>query len=156
MKMSLAKIEHLKSYTSFLFACYQSGLSKYEAAIKDPKQFLENIISSAAETSTYFCVVNEEIIGAIRFRHNTNEYIVSVIGHVGYETKPTARGKGVARFMLSWLQEHIMGSGAIITCEADNMASEKVIKHCGGVYLNQIYSTEKQNDVKRYELPIKK
>ncbi len=55
--------------------------------------------------------------------------------------------------MLSWIQKNILNSDAIVTCEADNLASEKVIKRCGGVYLNQIYSTEKQNDVKRYVLP---
>ena len=49
------------------------------------------------KTSTFFCIENDEILGAIRFRHGTTPYIERVVGHVGYETKPTARGKGVAK-----------------------------------------------------------
>ncbi len=153
MEVSLAKLEHLNSYENFLIECYKNGLTKYKEATSDPKKFLQNVILNQDDTSTYFCVEHEEILGAIRFRHHTSEYIENVIGHVGYETKPTARGKGVARFMLSWVQENILNSDAIVTCEADNIASEKVIKKCGGVYLNQIYSTEKQNDVNRFKLP---
>jgi len=153
MEISPAKLEHIKSYESFLVECYQSGLIKYKDATSEPKQFLENIILNQGDTSTYFCIEQDEILGAIRYRHHTNEYIENVIGHVGYETKPTARGKGIARLMLSWLQKNIIGSNAVITCEADNIASEKVIKSCGGEYLNKIYSKEKQNEVKRYRLP---
>jgi predicted acetyltransferase len=153
MEVSLAKLEHLKPYEDFLVECYQSGLSKYKEAISEPRVYLERTVSDQGNTSTYFCVEHEEILGAIRFRHHTSEYIENVIGHVGYETKPTARGKGVARIMLSWIQSNILDSDAIVTCEADNIASEKVIKRCGGIYLNQIYSVEKQNDVKRFKLP---
>jgi len=155
MEMSLAKLKHLNSYESFLIECYHNGLTKYKEATNDPKKFLEHIISCQGNTSTYFCVEHDEILGAIRFRHHTNEYIENVIGHVGYETKPTARGKGVARLMLSWVQKNILKSDAIVTCEADNIASKKVIERSGGVYLNQIYSAEKQNDVKRFRLPSK-
>jgi len=153
MEVSLAKLEHLNSYENFILECYQSGLTKYKEAASEPKAFLDRIISNQSDTSTYFCIEHEEIIGAIRFRHHTSDYIENVIGHVGYETKPTARGKGVARVMLSWVQSNILDFDAIVTCEADNLASEKVIKRCGGIYLNQIYSAVKQNDVKRYRLP---
>ena len=153
MEVSLAKLEHLNSYENFILECYQSGLTKYKEATSEPKAFLDRIISNQSDTSTYFCIEHEEIIGAIRFRHHTSDYIENVIGHVGYETKPTARGKGVARVMLSWVQSNILDFDAIVTCEADNLASEKVIKRCGGIYLNQIYLAVKQNDVKRYRLP---
>ena len=140
MEVSLAKLEHLKSYTDFLVECYQSGLSKYKEAVSEPKKFLERTVLDRDHTSTYLCVENKEILGAIRVRHFTSEYIESVIGHVGYETKPTARGKGVAGFMLTWVQENVIDLDVIVTCEVDNKASEKVIKRCGGEYLNQIYS----------------
>ncbi len=153
MEVYSAKLKHLDSYERFLANCYQHGLSQYESAVKQPLEFLKKVVSNEGQTSTYFCIEHGEIIGAIRFRHFDSDYVENVIGHVGYETKPTARRKGVAKFMLSWIQNEIMEYNAIITCEFNNAASEKVILSCGGTYLNEVYSTEKQSYVKRYELP---
>jgi len=153
MKLSPASLEHLHTYESFLESCYQDGLIKYKEALSEPIKYLNDVVSNQGHTATYFCIHNEEIVGAIRFRHHTSQYIEDVIGHVGYETKPSARGKGIAQIMLSWIQKNILESDAIITCEFDNIASEKVITRCGGVYLNQIFSKEKQNEVRRYSLP---
>ena len=98
------------------------------------------------------CVQNNEIIGAIRSRHSTNEYIEWVIGHFGYETKVTALGKGVAQLMLSWIQENIIITSIIVTCEINKIASNKVIEHCNGKYINQIYSPEKNAEVLRFHI----
>lgn len=135
---------------------------KYAIAVSDPKAFLDKVIfdslnENSAEqlprTSTYFCIENDRILGAIRYRHGTNAFIERVIGHAGYETVPSARGKGVARFMLNWLQANVLTSNIIITCETDNIASQKVVKYCGARFINQIFSTEKNSYVARFELP---
>ncbi len=152
MDIFKADTKYLESYKKFLRACFSHGLVKYEAALNDPESYLYNIIIDSPQTSTYFCIHQSEVIGAIRFRHHTNHYIENVIGHVGYETKPTARGKGVAKFMLSWLQENVLTDSIIITCEIDNIASKKVIESCGAQYINQIYSPEKNSAVKRFIL----
>jgi len=152
MNIFIADIKYLDSYKDFLYDCYNGGLKKYESALDDPKSHLQSLINDSEQTSTYFCVQANEILGAIRCRHHTNAYIENVIGHVGYETKPKARGKGVAKFMLSWIQDNVLSNHIIITCEADNITSEKVIMACGAKYLNQIYSPEKNNEVKRFQL----
>jgi predicted acetyltransferase len=152
MNVFIADVKYLKSYELFIFECFNGGLQKYETALKDPKGYLHSLIVDSQNTSTYFCMQNDEIIGAIRCRHHTNTYIENVIGHVGYETKPSARGKGVAKFMLSWIQKNVLTGSIIITCEADNIASQKVIERCGAKYLNRIFSPEKSNEVKRFQL----
>jgi predicted acetyltransferase len=121
-------------------------------ALNDPESYLQNLIMDSENTSTYLCIQDDVVLGAIRCRHHSNRYIENVIGHVGYETKPSARGKGVAKFMLSWLQKNVLTDNIIITCEVDNIASQKVIESCGAKYINQIYSPEKNNDVKRFRL----
>lgn len=156
MEVYSANLHHLYSYEKFITECYLSGLIKYESAIKEPKAYLKSVILEEDKTSTFLCIDNDEVLGAIRFRRFNNLYVEKVIGHVGYETKPSARGNGVAKFMLSWLQKNIMNATAIITCEVDNHASEKVILGCNGTYLNEVYSTEKKNYVKRFELPCKR
>ncbi|SFC78095.1 GNAT family N-acetyltransferase [Pseudoalteromonas denitrificans] len=161
MEMVLAQEKHLKSYEVFLSECFTKGIEKYGVALDDPKAYLAKVINQSKgkelpegfpRTSTYFCIYNDEIIGAIRYRHGTNAYIENVIGHIGYETKPEARGRGVAKFMLSWLQQNILIGNAIITCEANNPASRKVIENCGAKYINQIFSREKNGDVIRFQL----
>jgi predicted acetyltransferase len=152
MDIFIADIKYVESFNEFLFECFSHGLLKYESALNDPKNYLQSLINDSPNTSTYFCVKDDEVIGAIRCRNHTNHYIENVIGHVGYETKPTARGKGVAKFMLSWLQENVLTKSIIITCEADNFASKKAIESCGAQYINQIYSPEKNSEVKRFQL----
>jgi len=162
MKIVPAQIEHLAWYQDFLNECFEDGIIKYAIAVKNPKLFLkkviadsqnENIAEKSPRTSTYFYIENEEILGAIRYRHGTNAFIERVIGHAGYETKPSARGKGVARSMLSWLQRNVLRDNIIITCETDNIASQKVIESCGASFINQFFSHEKNNYVSRFQLP---
>lgn len=161
MDIVLADMKHLDSYTDFLTDCFNAGINKYESAFKDVKPYLQTLILNAKgevledgslRTSTYFCVQNNEVIGAIRYRHGTNEYVERVIGHVGYETKPSAQGRGIAQLMLNWMQENILRTSIIVTCEITNLASKKVIERCNGEYINQIYSPEKKADVLRFQL----
>ena len=161
MEVVVAEMSHLGSYTEFLSECFESGILKYESALQDSKEYLERAIlhsegkelpEGMPRTSTYLCLEGNEILGAIRYRHETTEYIERVIGHVGYETKPTARGKGVAKFMLSWVQGNVLIDNCIVTCEVGNVASKIVIERCGAKYLNQIFSPEKGNEVMRFQL----
>jgi len=165
MKVCLAEMKYLASYQEYLTECYHHGLQKYQTASVEAKSYLENIIaheqgkklpSNTPATASYFCLIDDEVVGTIRYRRGSSPFIERVIGHTGYDTKPSARGKGVAKFMLSWLQEQVLTKAIIVTCEHDNIASQKVIERCGGKFINQIYSTEKSAEVLRYKLPAKK
>jgi predicted acetyltransferase len=164
MNIVLAEMKYVDSYQDFLSDCVNDGIKKYEAALLDVRSYLHTLILNAQgkalsegspRTSTYFCVHDNEIVGAIRYRHGTNEYIERVIGHVGYETKPTARGKGIAQLMLNWIQENVQQTDIIVTCEINNIASRKIIERCNGKYINQIYSPEKNSAVLRFQLSHK-
>jgi len=165
MIICLAEMKYLASYQQYLAECFSNGLNKYRAAALDPKSYLESIIaheqglklvSGIPATSSYFCLINEEVVGTIRYRRGNSPFIEQVIGHTGYDTRPSARGKGVAKFMLSWLQEQVLTEHIIVTCEHNNIASQKVIESCGGKFINQIYSKEKAAKVLRFQLPPKK
>jgi predicted acetyltransferase len=162
MKIFLADMKYLVSYQEYLTECFSHGLQKYQAAALEPKSYLESIIAheqgqnlpnNTPETASYFCLINDEVVGTIRYRRGNSPLIEKVIGHTGYDTKPSARGKGVAKFMLSWLQEQVLTKHIIVTCEHSNIASKKVIEGCGGKFINQIYSSEKSAQVLRFKLP---
>jgi predicted acetyltransferase len=162
MKICLANIEYLPSYQNYLVECFTHGLQKYQAASIDANNYLKNIIAhekglklpdNMPRTSSYFCLNHDnDVVGTIRYRRGNSPWINRVVGHVGYETKPSSRGKGVANFMLRWLQENELTEPAIVTCELGNTASQKVIERCGGVFINQIYSAEKSAQILRFKL----
>ncbi|EOX4905173.1 GNAT family N-acetyltransferase [Vibrio alginolyticus] len=146
---------------SYAKECLESGIPKYSGVEQDPTAYLSGLVERSKAISelpkgylpstTYYCVSNSEILGAVRVRKGTNANVESVIGHIGYETRPSARGKGVASFLLSWVRDHVVTDSVIVTCSIDNPASQKVIENCGGEYLGN-YTDEIEGTVRRYRL----
>ncbi|EIO3971567.1 GNAT family N-acetyltransferase [Vibrio vulnificus] len=146
---------------SYVKECLESGIPKYSGVEQDPTAYLSGLVERSKAISelpkgylpstTYYCVSNSEILGAIRVRKGTNANVENVIGHIGYETRPSARGKGVASFLLAWVRDHVVTDSVIVTCSIDNPASQKVIENCGGEYLGN-YTDESEGTVRRYRL----
>ena len=83
-------------------------------------------------SSTYLAVREKDnyIVGMIDIRHYLNEYLTQVGGHIGYGVRKTERNKGYAKQMLKLALEkckELKKKKVLITCDEDNIASEKVI-----------------------------
>jgi len=83
-------------------------------------------------SSTYLGVREKDnyIVGMIDIRHYLNEYLTQVGGHIGYGVRKTERNKGYAKQMLKLALEkckELKIKKILITCDEDNIASEKVI-----------------------------
>ena len=83
-------------------------------------------------SSTYLAVREKDnyIVGMIDIRHYLNEYLTQVGGHIGYGVRKTQRNKGYAKQMLKLALEkckELKIKKVLITCDEDNIASEKVI-----------------------------
>ena len=83
-------------------------------------------------SSTYFAVRDKDsyIVGMIDIRHYLNEYLTQAGGHIGYGVRKTERNKGYAKQMLKLALEkckELKIKKVLITCDEDNIASEKVI-----------------------------
>ncbi len=164
MDIVKADMAHSNAFHHYVKACIDDGLEIYTGITDGSDTYLERRIAYSkgeclpegwTPASTYFCIESEQILGVIRVRHGTSEYIHDVIGHIGYETLPQARGRGVASYMLSWIQHHVLTESAIITCESGNVASQKVIEKCGGQFLSRFYSEQDKHEVLRYQLDPK-
>ncbi|KXH81988.1 GNAT family N-acetyltransferase [Sporosarcina sp. HYO08] len=103
--------------------------------------------------STYWLVnENDDVLGAANIRHALTERLQNIGGHIGYGIRPSARGKGYATKLLALGLEKIKGLGiehALVTCDADNIASEKVIRKNGGVE-DEDFIEDNGNVVKRF------
>ena len=88
-------------------------------------------------SSTYLAVREKDnyIVGMIDIRHYLNEYLTQVGGHIGYGVRKTERNKGYAKQMLKLALEkckELKIKKVLITCDEDNIASEKVILSANG------------------------
>ena len=90
---------------------------------------------------SYFIEENECIVGELFIRHRLSPSLEKIGGHVGYKVRPSCRNRGVATAALHLALPLLRAPGierALITCNATNVASSKVIQKCGGVRTSDV------------------
>lgn len=78
---------------------------------------------------------DEEMVGRVSVRHALDDALRVVGGHIGYDTVPSHRGRGVASEMLRQALPVARSLGltrVLITCDDTNAASIRVIERNGG------------------------
>jgi len=89
-------------------------------------------------STTLWWVDGDEWLGRIQLRQRLNDRLLATGGHIGYDVAPQHRRQGHATAMLrAVLVLAAKGYGidrALVTCEATNVASRRVIESCGGVF----------------------
>ena len=91
-------------------------------------------------STTLWWAEDDEYLGRLAIRHRLTPYLLEAGGHIGYDIRPSARGRGHATAMLMAalpVAGELGIESALITCDADNIASRKVIEHAGGVLEDQ-------------------
>jgi predicted acetyltransferase len=81
-------------------------------------------------------VDGDEYVGRMSIRHELNDWLREVGGHIGYDVRRSRRGEGHATAMLAAALRILADLGvdrALLTCDEDNVASRRVIEHNGGV-----------------------
>ena len=74
-------------------------------------------------------------MGTIHFRHALTPRLEATGGHIGYAIRPGQRGKGYGKRILALLLARLQASGwerVLLTCDAANLASARVIEANGG------------------------
>ena len=105
---------------------------------------METCPKDRVPSDTYIAVreTDNRIVGVIDLRHHINHPILSTWGgHIGYYVRPTERGKGYAKEMLRQNLQNCRRlniTKVLITCDADNLASEKTILANAGVFEREI------------------
>lgn len=80
--------------------------------------------------------VDGQVVGRTSIRHELNEFLATVGGHIGYAVLPEHRRRGHATEILrqSLVLSRALGiDRALVTCDEGNDASAAVIERCGGV-----------------------
>ena len=100
-----------------------------------------NLKAGYVPFSTYWLVDDKDsIIGVSSLRHYLNGYLENHGGHIGYHISPAFRRKGfgteLLRLTLDKARE-LKIPRALVTCDVDNIGSNKVIQNNGGVFEDQ-------------------
>ncbi|RNL78857.1 GNAT family N-acetyltransferase [Nocardioides marmorisolisilvae] len=81
-------------------------------------------------------VEDGEYVGRLAIRHELNDWLLEVGGHIGYDVRRSRRREGHATALLAAALPIAVDLGierALITCDTDNVGSRRVIEKNGGV-----------------------
>jgi len=105
----------------------------------------ENLPEGYVPQTIYWLVDGDEFIGNVRIRHSLTEHLREIGGHIGYDIRPSKRGKGYGNKILELALQKARELGienVRITCDATNVASKKIIEKNGGVLESQVPNPE--------------
>lgn len=111
--------------------------------IERTKQFSQglNLPKEWVPWSTYWLIDNHIFVGHVSIRHQLNDFLKRVGGHIGYAVRPSqqARGYGSTILKLALPRARELGMTKIlITCDEANIASRKIIEKNGGVFYQKL------------------
>ena len=99
-----------------------------------------------------WALADERFVGRISIRHELNDALRVEGGHIGYDTVPSFRGRGVATEMLRLAMPVARALGlseVLLTCDDTNAASIRVIEKNGGAH-RETRSLAADRPAKRY------
>ncbi|MBU1145717.1 MAG: GNAT family N-acetyltransferase [Firmicutes bacterium] len=148
------KDEKMSPFTSRMFGLpFETYLELLEK-----QENIETVKIGYMPSSTFvFVDEEEEIYGVVNIRHQLNELLTNIGGHIGYGIKPSKRRLGYAKIMLNLALLEAKNRGidkALLICNKDNLPSKKTIERCGGLFENE-FIEENKNVVLRYWIEVK-
>jgi predicted acetyltransferase len=138
------------------------GESRYAGASEDFEGFLRRIASEEQEQvlapgrvpgSQFWLVSDRRVVGCSRLRHWLTEALEYEGGHVGYDIRPSDRGRGLGTSLLRLTLSRAAAMGIVkvrVTCDANNRASIRVIEKNGGLLDATVRSRTREEMICQY------
>jgi predicted acetyltransferase len=139
-----------------------AGDPRYRPALEDLPAYFRRLLDGArgiglppgrVPYSTFWLTLGRRPIGRSSVRHYLTPDLEHEGGHVGYDIRPSERRKGYGNLILrlTLAEARKLGlSRALLTCDADNVASAKVIEGNGGRLQDQAVSRRSGKLISRY------
>ncbi len=107
---------------------------------------------------THFWLLDSErFLGGSRLRHHLTELLEQEGGHIGYDIRPSSRGRGYGTEILrmTLVEARTIGlERVLVTCDSDNVASARVIEKNDGRLEDQRPSAHSGKLVSRYWIDL--
>jgi predicted acetyltransferase len=118
----------------------------------------EGIAPGRVPQSTFWLVDDGRVIGVCRLRHRLTPDLAWEGGHIGYDIRPSARRRGFGTELLALTLERAAAMGldaVLVTCDADNIGSVRVIENNGGRLARELASKARDTTIRQYWIPTK-
>jgi predicted acetyltransferase len=102
---------------------------------------VKNLPNGSVPTSVFWIVKGRKFIGRLQIRHTLDDYFFNYGGHIGYNIRVSERrkGYGTKALKLGLIEARKLGIKKIlVTCDNDNIPSQKIIESNGGVLENMV------------------
>jgi predicted acetyltransferase len=121
---------------------YSEGIAWSEYLEVLSNEFAGTNLKEGRVPATFMIAENNgELVGRTSIRHELNDFLFSVGGHIGYGVRPNYRRQGYATEILKQSLTYINQLGiteVLVTCLDDNVGSFEVIQSQGGVLENKV------------------
>jgi predicted acetyltransferase len=170
--MELRKIQdvELNIYKQFLVECaadrsgfYIGPVGLGEAAVvtyvqreKDAHAG-KNLPAGMVPMTTYLLIKDEKCVGLARLRHQLNQNLRRIGGHISYYIHPGYRQQGLGTRLLAMTLGEAAAIGlskVLITCDDDNQGSIGVIENNRGILEDRSFMEERGKLIRRYWITI--
>lgn len=131
----------------------------FEKYVETQKGFAEGkgLPEGWVPATTLWLVDGGEYIGRLSIRHELTEALRATGGHIGYDIRPSKRNKGYGSKILELalpITRSLGISRVLLTCDASNIGSSKIIEKNGGVLENRVENPETGEFKLRYWIEI--
>lgn len=117
----------------------------------------KNLPEGYVPATTLWLVDGDRFIGRVSVRHELNQNLKKLGGHIGYWIRPSERGKGYGKQTMPLAVKEARRLGlrkVLLTCDEDNEASRKLIERAGGVFENKVSQESKDVPKLRYWIDL--
>lgn len=114
----------------------------------------ENLLRGHVPSTFLFAFDDARIVGRGSLRHELNDFLFRVGGHIGYTVVPEFRRRGYAteilRQLLTIARVRLGLARVLVTCDDDNVGSIRAIEKNGGVLENVVSGADLDTPKRRY------
>jgi predicted acetyltransferase len=103
--------------------------------------------------SHFWLLDGPTVLGTSRVRHRLTPELQREIGHIGYDIRPSQRGRGHAPTLLRLTLDRARDlklSGVWIICDTDNIPSVATAERCGASFHDELISERTGLPIRRY------
>ena len=168
-KLIKPKPRHEKDYHDYIKDWGSESMTPQTSDIKDMsyKELLDYFYQAendidlprgyVPDSNFFFVDQDDEICGFVTIRHYLNDILLKIRGHIAYGIRPSKRGEGLSKIMLSLALEKAKEMGitrVLMVCDKSNVASARTIIANKGILENEVYDVTDHEIIQRYWIDL--